>query len=441
MRVLFVALAVALGWGLRGEIGGEQGALIPGVLLGLAVVMASGKENWLRNIAVIGSASAFGMAVGGIQSYGLLIGYTMCADVLNVSYGYLMLAVVGGLWGAFASGVLGMVLSGEKRKMWFWAGLIAILYIAGEICYYTLIEFIGLRMTPPRAENWAWVLGAVLGLLVVNAYLRDIRLVRMILKGFFAGGIGFMFGESLQVYGRFLGPEFDWWKVMEILFGFVMGGGLALAVFTEFEEERKHWETSTITHILGILVVTAFIPLVTLHNMLEGFEEKQILLRDDVIWADPYFNILLRGIMLGILSLLILIIMERRSGFVKKLDSRNLAMFLFIWSVWSNGWITQVKMALPRQGTTSVIIHYVFLILMLFLSVWGVSGKVAPAISNVCISPEEPGKMCPMKRALRNIPILLVLILIVIPLLALVFAGTSILTHPGYIPPNIRPRF
>ncbi len=438
MKILFVALSVALGWGLRGEIGGEQGALIPGVLLGLSLALSSGKESWIKNIAIIGSASAFGMSLGGIQSYGLLIGYTMCRDMLNVTYGYLMLAIVGGLWGAFAGGILGMVLPGEKLRIRFWVPLIIILYIGGELCYYILIELIGIRMTPPRAENWAWVLGAILALLAVNIYLKDTRTVRLVLKGFLAGGIGFMFGESLQVYGRFLGPEFDWWKVMEISFGFVMGGGLAIAIFTEFEGEEKQWEVSSATHILAILVVTAFVPLVTLYNMLEGFEEKQILLRT-TLWQDPYFNILLRGVALAILSLLILFATEKRKGLIGKLDIHNLGIFLFIWSVWSNGWITQMKMALPQQGTTSVIIHYIFLLIMILLSVWSV-WKI-PALTSGQLTETQACTVCPIRKGLTNTAVVLLLILIIIPLLALLFAGTSILTHSGVMPPNIRPRF
>ncbi|MCX8066160.1 MAG: hypothetical protein N3G21_13500, partial [Candidatus Hydrogenedentes bacterium] len=165
MKILFVGLSVALGWGLRGEIGGEQGALIPGVLLGTAIALSSGKENWIRMAPLIGAVSAFGMSLGGIQSYGLLIGYTMCTDMLNVTYGYLSLAVVGGLWGAFAGGLLGMVLCGKKRPIWSWVLMIGLFYAGGEIVYYILIEKLGLLMTPPRVENWAWCLGAVLTLI------------------------------------------------------------------------------------------------------------------------------------------------------------------------------------------------------------------------------------------------------------------------------------
>lgn len=433
MRILFVALSVALGWGLRGEIGGEQGALIPGVLLGTAIALCSGKESWVRHAPLIGAVSAFGMSLGGIQSYGLLIGYTMCTDMLNVTYGYLSLAIVGGLWGAFAGGLLGMVLSGKKRSPLFWGLLVILFYVGGEICYFLLIDTLGLLMTPPRAENWAWCLGVVITLIIVNVYLKDFRPVRTTLKGFLAGGIGFMFGESLQVYGKFLGPQFDWWKVMEISFGFVMGGGLAITIFSEFKEDENTLETSPMVNILAIMIITAFVPLVTLHNMLEGFEQNSILKRTDVLWQDGYFNIMLRGIALTFIVFAILKTLQKR-GLFEKLNFQNLAIFLFIWSIWSNGWITQIKMALPHQGLTSVIIHYIFLVLMLLLSAWSVWG-----INKTPRTSERETLL--VKSKLNSLPLLVLLILTIIPLLALFFAGTSILTHPDEMPVNIRRRF
>ncbi|MGC9052545.1 MAG: hypothetical protein ACP5KS_01540 [Candidatus Hydrogenedens sp.] len=426
MNILFVGLAVALGWGLRGEIGGEQGALIPGALLGLALVIASAKKHWQEKAPVIASAGALGMSLGGIQSYGILIGYTHGVDLLNVTYGYLALAIVGGLWGAFCCGILGMVLSDKRKSLLFWIFFLIALYVSAQVFYFILIKVFKLLMTPPRVENWALVLGAVFALFVINFIQKEHKTCRLVLRGFLAGAVGFMFGESLQVYGRFLGPEFDWWKVMEISFGFVMGIGIAYAVFREYEEDHPIMNISPFLYIITVFIILSFVPLITLNNLLERFEENNILMRGDTLWLDPYFNVMLRGIALTIISIIVY------WKWVKENHVENTSpwqmQFLWLWTIWSNGWITQMLMMIPKASISPVRIHSFFLFLMILLSIWSIQKRFAVPTFPSCIKPVEGYKW-------------VLVSLGIIPILAIIFAITSMATHPGRMPEKLQRRF
>ena len=65
MAYFFVtALALSIGWGIRGNFGHEYGAMIPGALAAMAVVLLSGRSDWLarspssRCLALWGGRSA-----------------------------------------------------------------------------------------------------------------------------------------------------------------------------------------------------------------------------------------------------------------------------------------------------------------------------------------------------------------------------------------------
>ncbi len=42
------ALALSIGWGIRGNFGHEYGAMIPGALAAMAAVLLSGRSDWVR---------------------------------------------------------------------------------------------------------------------------------------------------------------------------------------------------------------------------------------------------------------------------------------------------------------------------------------------------------------------------------------------------------
>ncbi len=60
--ILITALSLSIGWGIRGNYGHEIGAMIPGVLAAMAVVLTIDRPDWHRRIAYFGMFGAIGGA-------------------------------------------------------------------------------------------------------------------------------------------------------------------------------------------------------------------------------------------------------------------------------------------------------------------------------------------------------------------------------------------
>ena len=86
--VVLAALAMSVGWGFRGDYGHEAGAMVPGALLGLAICLASGRQDWWQRSTMMAMCGAIGWAFGGQMSYGRVIGYTASSSLPDVAYGY-----------------------------------------------------------------------------------------------------------------------------------------------------------------------------------------------------------------------------------------------------------------------------------------------------------------------------------------------------------------
>jgi len=250
---------MSVGWGFRGDYGHEAGAMVPGALLGLAICLGSGREDWLKRSAIIGMCGAIGWAFGGQMSYGRIIGYTASCSLPNVAYGYGCLFIVGGLWAGIGCGLLAMSLTQPGSYLerfvgplaallavwvamhltgltqilverWYlhdtdWVGassavIVAILYglalprtrpacvligiLAGSwwAGYLLLTVALDLHMTPPRSDNWSGCTGLFVGLIVYLVRRRDRAATTMMAWGFLSGGIGFVVGDFVNMLGR-----------------------------------------------------------------------------------------------------------------------------------------------------------------------------------------------------------------------------------------------
>ncbi len=75
--VVLTTLAASYAWGMRGAvIGGEKGAMLPGVFIGTILAWFSGgairEDFW-----IIAAAGLMGMTFGGIETYGETIGMVL----------------------------------------------------------------------------------------------------------------------------------------------------------------------------------------------------------------------------------------------------------------------------------------------------------------------------------------------------------------------------
>src|SRR5688572_30070075 len=74
--VLFAALAGGMGWGIRGQYGHETGAMIPGLLVGLVLVLFfCPRADPLRAARVV-AWGTIAMGFGGSMTYGQTVGLT-----------------------------------------------------------------------------------------------------------------------------------------------------------------------------------------------------------------------------------------------------------------------------------------------------------------------------------------------------------------------------
>jgi hypothetical protein len=317
--VLLGGLSLSIGWGIRGNFGHEYGAMIPGALAALAVVLVSGREDWWPRIPYFAFFGALGWSFGGSISYMQVIAYTHSGHLPSVLYGFACLFVIGFAWGAMGGAgtalpacttrsrlteffpalvavfvawtiqdvVFGhlernpqvlvhltdllrgvpttspahlVVDSGAYRHEnplywydtdWIAAALavVAVLVLAAvrrRICagtslvlhaaigwwaaFLLLVVLLGLRMTPPRGDNWAGALGMTAGILIylLRAGLGTVALATLV-SGFI-GGFGFSTATFVKLVLMKTGLETNWHSVLEQTYGLINGIGIAVVM-------------------------------------------------------------------------------------------------------------------------------------------------------------------------------------------------------------------
>jgi hypothetical protein len=283
------ALSLSVGWGIRGNFGHEFGAMVPGALAAMAAVLLSRREDWHRRVAYFAMFGALGWSFGGSMSYMQVVAYTHSGHSPSVLYGFACLFVIGFLWAALGGAgtalpacldrdrltelfapmsaiflawwVQGVIVEPWLHRLgyrldWFdtdWLGALVALGVAllfslacGRLdrgvaliihlavgwwaAFLLLVVLLGLRMTPPRGDNWAGCLGMTLGLLV---YCRRYDLggaALATLGSGFIGGIGFAAASMLKLVEVTSGLETNWHSILEQTTGLFNGLGIAAAM-------------------------------------------------------------------------------------------------------------------------------------------------------------------------------------------------------------------
>jgi hypothetical protein len=140
---LLGALTMAFGWGYRGTVGHEGGAMPAGGMLGMAICLLSGRLDWQRRAAVAGLLTAVGFAWGGSISYMEHPKYVLTDSFPDVLYGYVMLFFLGGIWAGIGGAMLGMALTMPRSKLFMFVGpftAISIAYLATYLFYFVFPE-------------------------------------------------------------------------------------------------------------------------------------------------------------------------------------------------------------------------------------------------------------------------------------------------------------
>lgn len=286
---LAAALSLWLGWGIRGNFGHEYGAMIPGALAALAVCLMSGRPDWHARAVEFAMLGALGWSFGGSMSYMQVVAYTHSGHSPSVLYGFACLFVIGFLWAAPGGAATATAALAHRRfladlllpmtivfALWWLQGaaiapalesrgyrldwfdtdwLAALLAIVGGVLatvirgrldaaiglvlsmslgwwagFGLLVLGLGLRMTPPRGDNWSGCLGMTLGALWWLGRIGLAPAARAGLVCGFIGGIGFAAASMLKLVEVTSGYETNWHSILEQTTGLFNGLALAAAM-------------------------------------------------------------------------------------------------------------------------------------------------------------------------------------------------------------------
>ena len=237
--LLFPGLAMSLGWGLRGYIGGGFfGAMIPGALVVMAVcLLLRSRPGWAAVATVFGT---IGVAFGGQMTYGQTIGHIVLPS--SFLWGFTGLALKGCVWGLLGGAMIGLGFSHRqhRRKEIIIAFLLLLgaYYIGWRVINEPRLIYFSNPFDRPRGESWA---GLMFGTFALVAYLdskagwKSGHLpLRFMLWGGLAGLVGFGGGGLWMAISRQVPESLAWlpyWKFMEYSFGLCFGMGLGYCAY------------------------------------------------------------------------------------------------------------------------------------------------------------------------------------------------------------------
>lgn len=243
--ILFPALAMMLGWGLRGHIGGGPfGAMIPGAMVALSLGLLL--ELPVNSIAILTVFGVVGIGLGGEMTYGQTLGFLRNPE--TVLWGTTGTTVKGAIWGLLGGAVLalGFFFNRIPKKTLIIAFLLMMvgLFLGFKLINDPMIIYFS-DPSNPRPESWAALLfGAIALLIYLNFKMakKDFKIVlRFALLGMVGGGLGFGLGGLWMVLGSNL-PDVifkSWWKAMEFTFGFLLGAFLGVAAWLNRKELKS----------------------------------------------------------------------------------------------------------------------------------------------------------------------------------------------------------
>lgn len=267
ISLLIVGMTLGTTWAIRGQFGHEQGAAWAGGVGAVCILLMSNRQDWYNKLFKAGLAAAIGWGLGGMMSYGIVVGYGKGSEFINVYYGMLMLFVIGGLYGFIGGGLFGLVLTDNVKNKVKWSYLMIGMVVSGLVTYFFMVMQWEWLMTPPRSEVWAVCLGMAFFLtwfLVSHKFYSALRVAAFAGLG---GGFGFAFGNFLQVLGNTTDIHFNFWNVMEYSLGFFGGVGMAYGTFTSRWEDAEERPVSS--NIIPVVLLVLFIPYVVWHQSFE----------------------------------------------------------------------------------------------------------------------------------------------------------------------------
>jgi hypothetical protein len=104
------AVAMSLGWGLRGSIGGGSlGAMIPGAMIGLVLCLMLHRHS---DAGLIAAFAAIGVGLGGQETYGQTVGLSLQPQTFW--WAILGFVIKGAAWGLLGGAFIGIALDRQR---------------------------------------------------------------------------------------------------------------------------------------------------------------------------------------------------------------------------------------------------------------------------------------------------------------------------------------
>jgi hypothetical protein len=324
--IVLTSLSLSIGWGIRGNFGHEFGAMIPGALAAMAVVLTSARDDWHRRVAYFAMFGAIGWSFGGSMSYMQVLAYTHSGHSSSVMYGFACLFVIGFLWaflggagtalpafldrkrltelcepmaavllawgldetvlepwlsarhftlnwfdtdwiGALSAIVAVMALALVRRRLDRGSELILHLALGWWAAFLVLVVGLGIRMTPPRGDNWSGCVGMAIGLLVYCWRHQLFGVAYAALVTGFLGGIGFAAASMLKLVEVTSGYQTNWHSILEQTTGLFNGLALAVAMIPLARTAPRPVEEPQVRRWTDVFAVGFVVLLITYLNL------------------------------------------------------------------------------------------------------------------------------------------------------------------------------
>jgi hypothetical protein len=264
-RSLFVAMAVGLGWGIRGDFGHLVGAMYPGAALGLGLAFVSGQRSLFLWMPILGALSAMGIGAGGLMSYAVLHGYAQSDSLINYAYGFVTLFLEGSAWGTFGGALIGLLVERKPMRTGEWMGLVGSILMGGWVASFLIVDVIGFQINPPRNNTSIAFMGAALGQLIWLACNDKPTGLRGAILGYVGFGLGMaggrLLGNGANVLQGMYGFTINHWNVMETSCGFIGGFIYCFGMVGRSYPEPPEGENIGLCSSYGIIYLLGLIPL------------------------------------------------------------------------------------------------------------------------------------------------------------------------------------
>ncbi len=251
--VVFSAIAVSYGWGMRGTIiGGEKGAMLPGAFLGMIIAAFSGSSLLSSSPWLLAGVGAVSMYCGGNMTYGETLHLSMGEkNSPTLKKGLIALFVKGGIWFGIFGGLVSMFISAVAGyyKLWQIILFFCLLPCFAFAFYYIFNhphnpennKFPKIYFSIKRKESWGGLFGILAEIIIFALIFKDWSCLAMTLGSFLSGAVGWVIAQIMQIKGKYPDKKgkhlfdalyrknaLETWKLMECVLGAFGGIGCSV---------------------------------------------------------------------------------------------------------------------------------------------------------------------------------------------------------------------